>query len=237
MTRPRSSPCSSRPNSRIQTGLPGRRRDRAAVRWLHEARAAHRRPRLPLSAEPHHRHAAGARMRRLCDRRPRARPPVLGRWHDPAISPYPFFAVPRLAGRAPTRVAPEHLPALAAQLGAALPRATPRAGPGPAAPLGQSVAGTASGAPDGAGLLLPAPCPRRRGAPGRPGGIVHWDGGCVRRARVGGAQGGGGAGARAGPRRPPRGSAPRRRVRHADRDPRLGVRRRLVSPRRLHRGA
>jgi aminoglycoside phosphotransferase (APT) family kinase protein len=47
-------------------------------------------------------------------------PKLLGRWHEPAISPYPFFAVTRLAGSAPARVAPEHLPALAAQLGAAV---------------------------------------------------------------------------------------------------------------------
>src|SRR5262245_34554162 len=47
-------------------------------------------------------------------------PRLLGRWHDPGISPYPFFAVTRLAGVAPGRAPSEHLPALAAQLGAAL---------------------------------------------------------------------------------------------------------------------
>lgn len=47
-------------------------------------------------------------------------PRLLGRWHEERISPYPFFAVTRLAGRAPRRVSPEDLPALAAQLGAAL---------------------------------------------------------------------------------------------------------------------
>ena len=47
-------------------------------------------------------------------------PRLLGRWHEQRISPYPFFAVTRLAGRAPTRISPENLPPLAAQLGAAI---------------------------------------------------------------------------------------------------------------------
>jgi aminoglycoside phosphotransferase (APT) family kinase protein len=47
-------------------------------------------------------------------------PRLLGRWHEPKISPYPFFAVTRLAGCAPGRIPPERLPSLAAQLGAAI---------------------------------------------------------------------------------------------------------------------
>jgi aminoglycoside phosphotransferase (APT) family kinase protein len=47
-------------------------------------------------------------------------PRLLGRWHEPGISPYPFFAVTRLAGGTPGRISPERLPALAAQLGAAI---------------------------------------------------------------------------------------------------------------------
>jgi aminoglycoside phosphotransferase (APT) family kinase protein len=47
-------------------------------------------------------------------------PRLLGRWHEPGISPYPFFAVTRLAGRTPGRIPPETLPSLAAQLGAAI---------------------------------------------------------------------------------------------------------------------
>ena len=47
-------------------------------------------------------------------------PRVLGRWHDEGISPYPFFAVTRLAGSAPAGIAYENLPAIAAQVGAAI---------------------------------------------------------------------------------------------------------------------
>lgn len=47
-------------------------------------------------------------------------PRLIGRWSEPAISPYPFFAVSRLAGHRPARVASEALPALAAELGAAI---------------------------------------------------------------------------------------------------------------------
>jgi aminoglycoside phosphotransferase (APT) family kinase protein len=47
-------------------------------------------------------------------------PRLLGRWHEPGISPYPFFAVTRLAGCTPGRISPENLPSLAAQLGAAI---------------------------------------------------------------------------------------------------------------------
>ena len=47
-------------------------------------------------------------------------PRLLGRWHEPRISPYPFLAVTRLAGSTPGRISPERLPSLAAQLGAAL---------------------------------------------------------------------------------------------------------------------
>jgi len=47
-------------------------------------------------------------------------PRLLGRWEHPGISPYPFFAVTRLAGHAAASLSPERLPALAAALGAAL---------------------------------------------------------------------------------------------------------------------
>jgi aminoglycoside phosphotransferase (APT) family kinase protein len=47
-------------------------------------------------------------------------PKLLGRWHEPAISPYPFFAVTRLPGSTPDQVPPKNVPALAAQLGAAI---------------------------------------------------------------------------------------------------------------------
>src|SRR5688572_11831744 len=47
-------------------------------------------------------------------------PRLLGRWDERPISAYPFLAVTRLAGRAPGRISPEKLPALAAQLGAAI---------------------------------------------------------------------------------------------------------------------
>lgn len=47
-------------------------------------------------------------------------PNLLGRWHEPGISPYPYFAVTWLAGSTPDQVPPENLPALAAQLGAAI---------------------------------------------------------------------------------------------------------------------
>jgi aminoglycoside phosphotransferase (APT) family kinase protein len=47
-------------------------------------------------------------------------PKLLGRWDEQGISPYPFFAVTRLAGSAPAALSPAQLPALAAQLGAAL---------------------------------------------------------------------------------------------------------------------
>jgi aminoglycoside phosphotransferase (APT) family kinase protein len=45
---------------------------------------------------------------------------LLGRWDEPAISPYPFFAVTRLRGASSGTISPELLPALAAQLGAAI---------------------------------------------------------------------------------------------------------------------
>ncbi|MBM7785328.1 phosphotransferase family protein [Tenggerimyces flavus] len=45
---------------------------------------------------------------------------LLGRWDDPAISPYPFFAVTRLRGSVPGDLSPERLEAVAGQLGAAL---------------------------------------------------------------------------------------------------------------------
>ncbi|TDW22631.1 phosphotransferase family protein [Kribbella kalugense] len=45
---------------------------------------------------------------------------LLGRWDDPAISPYPFFAVARLRGTVLGDLSPEQLPALAGQLGSAL---------------------------------------------------------------------------------------------------------------------
>ena len=47
-------------------------------------------------------------------------PRLLGRWQEPGISPYPFAAVTRLAGRPPDRISREMVPALAAQLGAAI---------------------------------------------------------------------------------------------------------------------
>jgi aminoglycoside phosphotransferase (APT) family kinase protein len=47
-------------------------------------------------------------------------PRLLARWHEPGISPYPFFAVTRLAGAAPSCISPGELPALAAQLGVAI---------------------------------------------------------------------------------------------------------------------
>ena len=47
-------------------------------------------------------------------------PRLLGRWREPAVSPYPFFAVTRLPGSKPSRVSPETLPGLVAQLGAAI---------------------------------------------------------------------------------------------------------------------
>jgi aminoglycoside phosphotransferase (APT) family kinase protein len=46
-------------------------------------------------------------------------PRLIGRWQDERISPYPFFAVTRLAGRA-TGLTAETLPVIAAQLGAAI---------------------------------------------------------------------------------------------------------------------
>lgn len=47
-------------------------------------------------------------------------PRLLGRWEDPRISPYPFFAVTRLSGRPPADLTADTLPALAAELGQAL---------------------------------------------------------------------------------------------------------------------
>lgn len=47
-------------------------------------------------------------------------PRLLGRWHEEGISPYPFFAVTRLAGSVPAGISPDNMPALAVQLGAAL---------------------------------------------------------------------------------------------------------------------
>ncbi len=47
-------------------------------------------------------------------------PRLLGRWDDPRISPYPFFAVTRLGGRPPAEVTSDTLPGLAVELGAAL---------------------------------------------------------------------------------------------------------------------
>jgi aminoglycoside phosphotransferase (APT) family kinase protein len=47
-------------------------------------------------------------------------PRLVGRWEDQRISPYPFFAVTRLAGRASASLAARALPDFAAQLGAAL---------------------------------------------------------------------------------------------------------------------
>jgi aminoglycoside phosphotransferase (APT) family kinase protein len=47
-------------------------------------------------------------------------PRLVGRWDDQRISPYPFFAVTRLAGRASAGLTPQALPHFAAQLGAAL---------------------------------------------------------------------------------------------------------------------
>lgn len=47
-------------------------------------------------------------------------PKLLGRWDEPAISPYPFFAVTRLRGSVPGDMSPEHLRMLAGRLGAAL---------------------------------------------------------------------------------------------------------------------
>jgi aminoglycoside phosphotransferase (APT) family kinase protein len=47
-------------------------------------------------------------------------PRLVGRWQDERISPYPFFAVTRLAGRAAASLTAETLPAIAAQLGAAI---------------------------------------------------------------------------------------------------------------------
>ncbi|WP_433016671.1 phosphotransferase family protein [Kribbella sp. CA-294648] len=45
---------------------------------------------------------------------------LLGRWDEPAISPYPFFAVTRFRGSSPGEISPEQLPTIAEQLGAAL---------------------------------------------------------------------------------------------------------------------
>ncbi|MFI5730823.1 phosphotransferase family protein [Kribbella sp. NPDC051587] len=47
-------------------------------------------------------------------------PRLLGRWDEPAISPYPFFAVTRLRGTVPGDLSPERLRMLAGQLGTAL---------------------------------------------------------------------------------------------------------------------
>jgi aminoglycoside phosphotransferase (APT) family kinase protein len=47
-------------------------------------------------------------------------PKLLGRWHEPAISRYPFFAVTRLPGSMPGDMLPERLRALAEQLGIAI---------------------------------------------------------------------------------------------------------------------
>ena len=51
-------------------------------------------------------------------------PRLIGRWEDQRISPYPFFAVTRQAGRASAGLTAQALPHFAAQLGAASPRAT-----------------------------------------------------------------------------------------------------------------
>ncbi|MGW7686821.1 phosphotransferase family protein [Kribbella sp. NPDC054772] len=47
-------------------------------------------------------------------------PKLLGRWHEPAISPYPFFAVTRVSGSIPNNLSLDHLQALAEQLGTAI---------------------------------------------------------------------------------------------------------------------
>ncbi|WP_405058635.1 aminoglycoside phosphotransferase family protein [Kribbella sp. NBC_01505] len=47
-------------------------------------------------------------------------PRLLGRWDEPGISPYPFFAVTRLRGTEPADLSPERLQLLAEQLGTAL---------------------------------------------------------------------------------------------------------------------
>ena len=160
-------------------------------------------------------------------------PNLLGRWHEPNISPYPFFAVTRLAGSTPDQVPPKNVPALASQLGAAIavchetsmdlvPRSLwanaweePPAAPPTAVDCYSPLRGLggAEHLAESAASFIEVRSPRDV---------------------VGGAQGCGGDGTRPCPRRPPRRTAPRRRIRHPDRDSRLGIRRGLVSSRRLH---
>jgi aminoglycoside phosphotransferase (APT) family kinase protein len=69
-------------------------------------------------------HTIVAQLERECDVYATVDHPLvsklLGRWNDPAISPYPFFAVTRLRGSVAGDMLPEHLRMLAGQLGAAL---------------------------------------------------------------------------------------------------------------------
>jgi aminoglycoside phosphotransferase (APT) family kinase protein len=69
-------------------------------------------------------HTIVAQLERECDVYATVDHPLvsklLGRWDEPAISPYPFFAVTRLRGSVPGDMSPEHLRMLAGQLGAAL---------------------------------------------------------------------------------------------------------------------
>ncbi|WP_020384998.1 hypothetical protein [Kribbella catacumbae] len=69
-------------------------------------------------------HTIVAQLERECDVYATVDHPLvsklLGRWDEPAISPYPFFAATRLRGSVPGDMSPEHLRMLAGQLGAAL---------------------------------------------------------------------------------------------------------------------
>ncbi|WP_406049461.1 phosphotransferase family protein [Kribbella sp. NBC_00889] len=70
-------------------------------------------------------HTIVAQLERECDVYATVDHPLvsklLGRWDEPAISPYPFFAVTRLRGcSVPGDMSPEHLRMLAGQLGTAL---------------------------------------------------------------------------------------------------------------------
>ncbi|TDU87939.1 phosphotransferase family enzyme [Kribbella voronezhensis] len=69
-------------------------------------------------------HTIVAQLERECDVYATVDHPLvsklLGRWDEPAISPYPFFAVTRLQGSPRADRSPEHLRTLAVQLGATL---------------------------------------------------------------------------------------------------------------------
>ncbi|WP_432948668.1 hypothetical protein ACQPXM_14355 [Kribbella sp. CA-253562] len=69
-------------------------------------------------------HTIVAQLERECDVYATVDHPLvsklLGRWDEPAISPYPFCAVTRLRGSLPDDMSPDHLRMLAKQLGTAI---------------------------------------------------------------------------------------------------------------------